>query len=135
MSRSLVVGGVAGLLLIMFEGIVNANPFAARLFKAYQPIARSQINITAGILIDLIYGLTLAGLFILLYQSLPGSGWVKGLSFGLLVWFLRVAMSAASQWMMFDLPIDLVIYNLGSGLGVLLLLGLFYGLTLKHMHS
>ena len=46
--------------------------------------------------------LLLAGLFLLLHKSLPGaSGWMKGLSFGLLAWFFRVLMNAASQWIMF----------------------------------
>ena len=56
---------------------------------------------------------------------------VKGLSFGLLVWFLRVAMQAASQWMMFTIPTNTLLYTLAVGIAEMLVLGLFYGLTLK----
>ena len=56
---------------------------------------------------------------------------VKGLSFGLLVWFFRVAMQAASQWMMFTIPVNTVLYSLTAGLTEMLVLGVLYGLTLK----
>ena len=67
----------------------------------------------------------------LLYNSLPGeSGIVKGISFALVVWFLRVVMSVASQWMMFKVPWKTSLYDLGSGLGEMLILGILYGITL-----
>ena len=56
---------------------------------------------------------------------------VSGLSFGLLVWFFRVVMSAATQWMTFKIPASALAYSLVTGLGEMLLLGALYGLTLK----
>ena len=74
----------------------------------------------------------MAAVFLLLYQSLPGeTGFVKGVSFALLVWFFRVVMSAASQWVMFNVPGKALLYSLLAGLGEMLILGLLYGLTLK----
>ncbi len=86
----------------------------------------------AGMAIDLIYGFVMAGVFLLLYASLPGeTGLVKGISFAILVWFFRVAMYVASQWMMFDVPIIPLLYTLITGLGEMLVLGILYGLTLR----
>ncbi len=86
----------------------------------------------AGLVIDLVYGFLLAGLFLLLYPALPGPiGLVKGLSFGLITWFLRVAMGVLSQWMMYSIPAGTLIYTLLAGLGEMLILGLIYGLFLK----
>ena len=86
----------------------------------------------AGILIDLLYGFLLAGLFLLLFASLPGeSGLLKGLSFGLITWLLRVLMSALGEWMMFTLPLKTLLYKLLAGLAEMLVLGILYGLTLK----
>ena len=74
----------------------------------------------------------MAGVFVLLYGSLPGeSGVAKGLAFGLLVWFFRVVMQVATQWMMFNVPVGTLLYTLTSGLAEMLVLGLLYGLTLK----
>ena len=131
MWRFLIVSIASGLLFAVLDGLVNANPLAQRLYAIYRPIARKSVNVTAGILIDLCYGFALAGLFLLLHGSLPGSaGWLEGLGFGLVVWFLRVVMYSLSNWMMLDVPLAAVGYSLASGLAEMLLLGLLYGLAL-----
>lgn len=122
----------SGVLFGALDGAINANPLAQRLYEAYKPIARTSINPIAGILIDLAYGFIMAGLFLLLYKSLPGAaGWTKGLSFGLIAWFFRVLMSVASQWIMYRIPPAALAYTLFTGLGEMLLVGLFLGLTLR----
>lgn len=132
MITFIVVGIVSGILFALMDGLINANPLARKLYQVYQPIARTSLNPLAGILIDLVFGFVMAGVFLLLYGSLPGaSGAVKGISFACLVWFFRVAMSAASQWVMFNVPAKALLYSLVSGLGEMLVLGLLYGLTLK----
>jgi hypothetical protein len=132
MIRYVVVSVVGGVLFGVLDGVINANPLAQRLYQVYQPIARPSIDPVAGIFIDLVYGFVMAGVFLLLYKSLPGgTGLVKGLSFGLLVWFFRVVMYVASQWMMFAVPGEALLYSLLAGLGEMLILGVLYGLTLK----
>ena len=127
-----VVSIIGGILFGVLDGVINANPLAQRLYQVYKPIARPSINPLAGILIDLVYGFVMAGVFLLLYKSLPGeTGLVKGMSFACLVWFFRVVMYAASQWIMFNIPIEALLYSLVAGLGEMLILGVLYGLTLK----
>lgn len=131
-TRYVIVSLSSGVLFGILDGLINANPLAQRLYLVYKPIARDTINAPVGILIDLVYGFVLAGIFLLLYESLPGpSGLVKGLSFALLAWFFRVLMSVASTWMMYRLPAGTLIYTLVTGLAEMLILGLFYGLTLR----
>ena len=55
---------------------------------------------------------------------------MKGISFALMVWFFRVVMSVASQWMMFKVPVKALVYTLLAGLGEMLVLGILYGLAL-----
>lgn len=132
MGRYLLVSIGSGILFGILDGVINANPLAQKLYMVYSPIMKKSINIFAGMGIDLAYGFIMAAMFLLLYQSLPGeTGLLKGLSFGLLAWFFRVLMSAASFWVMFDVPVSLIIYNLLAGLAEMVLIGLFYGLTLK----
>ena len=67
-----------------------------------------------------------------LYKSLPGElGIMKGVSYGLMVWFFRVLMTAASQWMTFVIPVRSLLYTAIAGLGEMLVLGMLYGLTLR----
>jgi len=132
MLRYVIVSLGSGLLFGVLDALLNANPLAVRLFAVYKPIARSSISPLAGILIDLAYGFIMAAIFLLLYNSLPGStGLLKGLSFGLLAWFFRVVMQAASTWIMLEVPGQTIGYSLVAGLIEMLLIGLLYGLTLK----
>lgn len=132
MVRYIIVSAISGVLFGILDAVVNANPLAQRLNAVYKPIARTSINPLAGTVIDLVYGFAMAGVFLLLYQSLPGEiGLVKGVSFALLAWFFRVVMSAASQWVMFSVPVKTLLYSLVTGLVEMLILGVLYGLTLK----
>jgi len=132
MTRYVIVSLVSGILFGVLDGLINANPLAQRLYAVYKPIARTSLNPVAGIAIDIFYGFVMAGLFLVLYNSLPGeTGLVKGISFALMLWFFRVLMYVATQWMMFNVPVAALLYTLVTGLGEVLILGILYGLTLK----
>lgn len=132
MKRYIAVSIATGLLFALMDGLINANPLTQQLYAVYAPIARPSVNAAAGIAIDLAYGFILAGLFLLLFRGLPGrSGVVKGLSFGLIAWFLRVVMQAASAWVMYTVPEMALLYMILTGFGEMLVLGAFLGATLK----
>jgi hypothetical protein len=115
-----------------WTGLINANPLAQELLSVYSSLARPSINAAAGLAIDVVYGFVLAGLFLILYCSLPGeSGIPKGISFGLMTWFLRVVMQAASTWVMFMVPGNTLLYLILAGFGEMVVLGVFLGVMLK----
>jgi hypothetical protein len=131
MVRFIIVGIGSGLLFGVLDAVINANPIARRLMEVYKPIARESVNAAVGILIDLVYGFALAGLFILLFDRLPGAtALIKGLSFAAGLWFLRVVMNAASTWMMYTVPLKTIAYVTVAGLLEMTALGVLYGLTL-----
>jgi hypothetical protein len=130
--RYVIVSIICGVLFGAMDGLINANPLARRLLEVYKPIARTSINVPAGIAIDLMYGFILAALFLFLYSALPGtSALVKGLSFALLVWFLRVVTYALSQWMTVPLSWQAVAYLLVTGLLEMAVLGVLFGFALR----
>ena len=131
MVRYVLVSIGSGVLFGVMDGLLNANPLARNALQVFEPIARKSINVPAGLAIDLVYGFAMAGIFLLLARSLPGEPWQRGLVFGLIAWFFRVVMQAASQWMMFDVPPGALLYSLAGGLVEMLALGLLYGLTLR----
>jgi hypothetical protein len=131
MPTYIIVSIISGILFGVLDGLKNANPLAIKLLEVYKPISKISINIIAGLLIDLTYGFILAAIFMIVSPSLPGeSGLIKGVSFAIMVWFLREVMSVVSQWMMFKVPIKTLFYNLATGLGEMLILGILYGITL-----
>jgi hypothetical protein len=88
MTQYAIVSVASGILFGVLDGLINANPIAQRLYDVYKPIAKTSINPVAGIAIDIVYGFVMAGVFLVLYKSLPGeAGIVKGISFALVVWF------------------------------------------------
>lgn len=136
MKRYILVSLFSGLIFALLDALINANPLAQQLYAAYQVLARPVVNATTGIGFDLIYGFGMAGIFMVLYPSLPGSsGLRKGMSYGLLAWFFRVLMPAASGWVMFQIPVATYFYTLGTGLLEMTVLGLLYGICLKPVDS
>jgi hypothetical protein len=132
MISYVVVSIISGIVFGVLDGLINANPLGRKLMEVYNPIARKSINVAAGVVIDIAYGFILAGIFVVLYESLPGdTGLVKGISFGLLAWFLRVIMSVISSWMMYTIPVKTLLYSLLAGLIEMLILALIYGGFLK----
>ena len=128
----IVVSVASGVLFGIMDGVINSNPLATQLYAFYNPLARTSLNLPGGIVIDLIYGFVMAAIFLMLYEGLPGGemGALKGVSYGLTVWFFRVVMSVATQWVMFNLPIPMLLYTLTTGLVEMLVIGIFYGLFL-----
>ena len=132
MTRYIIVSTVSGILFGFLDGMINGNPLALKLFQIYRPISKTTINIQAGIIIDIFYGFAIAGIFLLLYKSLPGStGLLKGISYALIIWFFRVIMYAVTQWMTLKVPVTTLCYIVITGFIEMILLGILYGLTLK----
>ena len=132
MTTYLVVGVASGLLFALLDGLINANPLGRRINEPYRPIARTSINLVAGTVIDILYGLAMAGLFLLVRPALPGgAGALPGVAFGFIAWFFRGLMNVLSQWIMFTIPIATLVYTMLTGLVEMMVLGLFYGMAFR----
>jgi hypothetical protein len=129
--RILAVGLAAGLMFAVMDGLINANPMAQRLYAFYRPIVRESVNAPLGVLFDLVSGIVMAILFVALKPAFPGGWAIRGIAFGLLAWFFRVAMGSASQAVMFRIPASALVYALLTGLAEMVALGLLYGALLK----
>lgn len=132
MVRFIVISILGGILFALLDGLINANPIAQKLMEFYRPIAKSLINVSAGVAIDLFYGFVMCGIFLLIYNSLPsGNPLIKGIVYGFIIWFFRVLMSVFSTYMTQQVPIKTLVYILLAGLVEVLIIGIFYGLTIK----
>jgi hypothetical protein len=132
MIRYVVISVISGIIFAALDGFINANPLAQKLMDSYSPLAKTSINVPAGIAIDLFYGFVMCAIFLLLYNSLPSENPViKGLVYGLIIWFFRVLMSVLSTYMTLQIPVKTLAYILVAGLFEMLIIGIFYGLTFK----
>ena len=76
-----------------------------------------------GLAFEVVNGFMLALIYALIQSDLPGQGWIKGISYGLVVWGLRVVMWAFSTYMMTDMAPVLIGINVVTGLVEVLILG------------
>jgi hypothetical protein len=132
MARFVITAVLSGILFGTMDGFIHGNPYAAKLMECYKPIAKQTINIPAGLIIDLLYGFVISGIFLFISPVLPTEiGIIKGITYGLGMWFFRVVMGVISNWMMFNIPVKTLIYTLLTGLIEMIILGALNGLILK----
>ena len=132
MTRYIITAVLTGLLFGIMDGLINGNPYAVKLLECFQPIAKQTIHVPIGLLIDLFYGFIISGIFMIIMPALPTEiGIIKGLTYGLGMWFFRVLMCVVSDWMMFNIPIKTLAYMLLTGLIEMIILGILIGLILK----
>ena len=127
MLTYLIASFAGGVIFVLLDFVINANPLAQRLNEPYKPIARKRMHLAAAIVIDVLSSFTMAGIFLLLRPAFPGSKIVAaGVFFGLMAWFFHVLMGSLSQWIMFELPLTTHLYSIAAGLVEMVALGLFY---------
>jgi len=131
MVRYIIASILTGLLFGTMDGLIHGNKYAKRLLDCYNPIAKQSINVPAGMMIDLIYGFIISGIFIIILPALPTEiRIIKGLAYGAGIWFFRVLMGVISNWMMYKVPGKTLIYLLLTGLIEMLIIGILNGLII-----
>ncbi len=95
MVSYIIVSIVSGILFGILDGLINANPVARRLNEVYKPIAKTSINVLAGVVIDFVYGFIMAGIFLLLYKSLPGEIGIVIIYFAVRLFYNTLPIRAA----------------------------------------
>ncbi len=124
--KRLLVAGIAAsvLFLVLDAALGTAGGFiGAEAFDLpFEQPPGFEAKIRFGLIFELINGFMLAVIYAVIHPSLPGRGWKKGISYGLLVWGLRVVMGAFSTYMMTDMPPVSIAITVVTGLIEVLIL-------------
>ena len=122
-KRLIVTGIVTSVLFLVLDAVfgVAGGMIGELVFglSAGQP-DESKMMITP--VFELINGFMLAAVYAVIHDSLPGEGWKKGISYGLIVWGLRVVMWAFSTYIMTDMSPILIGITVVTGLVEVLIL-------------
>jgi hypothetical protein len=126
-KRLLVAGIVVSVLFLVFDMVLGAAGgfIGAEVFGL--PVEQPpgfEAKIKFGLIFELVNGFMLAVIYAVIHPSLPGQGWKKGISYGLIVWGLRVVMWAFSTYMMTDMPPILIAITVVTGLIEVLILSI-----------
>jgi hypothetical protein len=124
-KRFIMAGAVASVLFLMLDaafgvvgGLIGDQCFGL------SPAQPDEAKMMFGLVFELINGFMLAVFYTVIHPSLPGRGWKKGISYGLIVWGLRVVMWAFSTYMMTDMSPVLITITVITGLIEVLILGI-----------
>jgi hypothetical protein len=122
-KRFVIAGIVASVLFLVLDavfgvvgGLIGKSVFG---LAAGQP---DESKMMLSPVFELINGFMLTAVYAIIQDSLPGKGWKKGISYGLIVWGLRVVMWAFSTYMMTDLSPILIGITVTTGLVEVLIL-------------
>jgi hypothetical protein len=122
-KRFLLAGTVVSVLFLILDGLfgVAGGVIAERVFglSAEQP---DQAKMMLGLVFELVNGFMLVAIYAIVHRGLPGQGWKRGISYGLIVWGLRVVMWAFSTYMMTDMSPILISITVVTGLVEVLIL-------------
>ena len=126
-KRLIVAGIVTSVLFLVLDmvlgtagGFIGAEVFSV---PVEQPPG-FEAKVKFGLIFELMNGFMLAVIYAVIHPSLPGRGWKKGISYGLIVWGLRVVMGAFSTYMMTDMSPILIAITVVTGLIEVLILGI-----------
>jgi hypothetical protein len=117
-GKRLFLAGIAAAVLFLaldalfgvLGGVIAEQAFG---IPAGQP---DQAKMGLGLVFELVNGFMLALIYAMIHPALPGEGWKKGVSYGLIVWGLRVVMWAFSTYMMTSMSPILIGITVVTGL-------------------
>lgn len=131
-KRFVIAGIVASVLFLVLDAVFGvAGGLIGELVFGLAAGQPDESKMMLSPVFELINGFMLAGVYAVIHDSLPGEGWRKGLSYGLIVWGLRVVMWAFSTYIMTDMSPILIGITVVTGLVEVLILCVVIAATYK----
>jgi hypothetical protein len=132
-KRLVMTGIVTAILFLVLDMVLGAGGglMAQALGVPSTQPSGIEAKIPFGLIFEVVNGFMLAVIYAIIQPSLPGRGWQKGLSYGLVVWGLRVVMWAFSTYMMTDMSPILIVITVITGLIEVLILGIVIAIVYR----
>ena len=123
------------LLSLILLSLIQIKQMPNRLFLNFSLwiflIASFSTLLGNWIFLTMVFGIFLMIVWILLYRliysSLPGNGWIKGLYFGFIIGFVKSVPEAFNQWMLINYPTPLILVQLFNTFISLMIFGALLG--------
>ena len=135
-KKAVIWGVIVWIIQVIISNLLYMNPIVMGINKQYEGHSTiKSFDFIGGlgnwILLTLIFGTFLMivwiVLYLLLYRSIPGAGWKKGLFYGLMIGFIKAVPEAFNQWMLFVYPVPLILMQLINTLLGLIIFGMLLG--------
>ena len=73
---------------------------------------------------NVVFLAVLVKLFVMFYNNIPGSGWKKGVAFGLIISLIKAVPEAINKWTLIVYPNELILLQLINGIIGLVVFGI-----------
>lgn len=133
-----------GFIVFILSGIVSnilwQNPYVAGIYEQFKnhPTIKPMDDfggignwLTITMIFSLLYNALIIIFYLILYQSIPGNGWRKGLNYGMIVGLIKAVPEAFNQYMLFVYPKILIIIQLINSLLSILIFCLLLSIIFK----
>jgi hypothetical protein len=126
-KKVIISGLVAGLAILMIlivgmvSGIISSPNYTSTPTLWKEMTGNWWYQITAW---DFIEGILYAAVFSILFNGIPGSGWRKGLNYGIILWLVATVPAMALIYLTMTVPDTIVVSWLISGLVSLAIAGI-----------
>lgn len=126
LKRLAMAGLAASILFLALDAILGTLGGLIAMHLFHSPMEQPpgiEDKVAVGLIFEFANGFMLAGIYRTVQSALPGTGWRKGIRFGLIVWGLRVIMWGFSTYMMTDMAPALILIYVVTGFIEVLILG------------
>jgi len=136
-KKAFLWGAIVLIIHMAISNLFYMNPLVMNIFKEYEghPTMKPMEvfgGLTNWIMLNAIFSIIFVAILILLYlklyESIPGKGWKKGLSFGLIIAFVKAIPEAFNQFMVFNYPTVLILVQLVNAILSLIIFGILLSL-------
>ena len=141
-KRAVIVGSVVILIQMGVYSALWLNPYVAGITGLFEnsPSVRSYEyfgGVDNWMLIRTIYNVLILAIlikiFLMFYEKIPGSGWIKGVWFGFIISMIKVFPEAFNKWTLIVYPDELIILQFVNGLLGLVIFGILLSTVFTKM--
>jgi hypothetical protein len=100
---------------MFFGNYLYTNPVVSRILTQYEgiPVMGGFFSAQGGpfwpqVIVGLILSVVIITLYLMFYESIPGTGWKKGLVFALIISIVKAVPEALNQWVIYKSPAILI---------------------------
>jgi len=132
-NKVVILGGIIILAQLAVYSILWLNPYVESItaqftnspsVKSYEYFGGLDNWMKLRTIYNAVILALLIKLFLMFYEKLPGTGWVKGIWFGLIISAIKVIPEAFNKWTLIVYPDQLILLQLVNGTLGLVIFGL-----------
>lgn len=139
--KAIIWGFVAIFLQMCIYYIIWMNPFVKGLLlqfsndpsvKPYDYFGGLENWVQLRALYNIVLLAILIKLYLMFYTNIPGTGWLKGMCFGLIIVIIKVIPEAFNKWTLIVYPNELIVLQLVNGMIGFVIFGIVVSTIYKY---